>query len=283
MTLAEELATIGTNGASLRTGLFVGMSGVLAQVRVADVTLDLPMVGAAILRPGDVVQLLWAGGEGVVLGPAVARPSFGRVLAVDPPYAVVRVSLNGEDTDYTLPYRVGSAPVMGDLVEISWASGVIAGSVSAEPIPVTVPPAPPLPPEPVELTVRASGSWEWDDGWTPGDLTTPGTGIWTYRGREGLLDGVAVESIDIFMPALIPGTVQVGTHTIIGTPSGEPELENLITITEPGWVPLPLAAVDAALDGGFGITGTTETAWAGVSSDPSSGQIRLRGTTERSY
>lgn len=276
--LARVLTAVPTTG--LHTATFVGMIGHLARVRIADVDIDVPIVGAAILRAGETVQMMWLDGSGIVLGPAVPRPSFGTVTAVEPPYATVDV----DGSAFSFPYRIGAAPVTGDLVEINWASGIIGGAVSARPVSPVIPPAPTPPDQDVEYVIRALSSWRYETEWIEGDPRTgPGiTSIWIYGDLTGTLDGVTLTSIDILLPSAGGAdTITIGTHTTTTDPVDPPNLTNLTPTTDAGgWTPIPTALAAAILAGGVGITGDAESAWTGVLSDPSSGALRFRGYIE---
>lgn len=276
--IARVLSTVPNAG--IHTAMFVGMAGALARVRIADVDIDVPIVGATVLRPRETVQMIWVDGNGLVLGPAVARSPFGNVAAVEPPYAIVDV--DGEI--YTLPYRIGAAPVTGDLVEINWASGIIGGAVSARPEIPLVPPVPAQPDEYVEYVVRAIASWRFTGEWIEGDLRAgPNvTSVWIYEDLTDLLDDVTLTSVDLLMPST-GGTAEValGTHTYRGTPFGAPTLTGLTPVTGAnGWVPVPVALAAGIVAGGIGVQGDSESQWSGVLSDPSSGAIRFRGYIE---
>lgn len=266
-----------------RTAVFVGMSGGFAQVNVGNRTITVPCVGFTPPVPGMAVQLERRGRQYAVLGPAVPLNPIGSVTGTGSPKCQVTV----DGVPYQLLYRSSYTPVIGDLVEVNWTTGVVQGAISG--VPTTTPldsnPTPAtadLPTDPV----LASDSGQFRNVWQSNTVraSTSVSGAWFYNGRvASALAGASVTGLDIFLSPSGPslGVCFIGTHGFGTKPGGWTGIANQVSLdSRAGWVSLPTSFV-AALQGGGGIavtSGNGDNQWYGTQGDRLSGALRFRGT-----
>jgi len=278
--ILNRLATIPDVGHKL--GVFVGMSGVLAVVNVGDRSVTIPCSGFYPPVAGMSVQLERRNGSLIVTGPAVQLQPLGVITAGGTPKCVVMVG----GVEYTLGYRVGYTPVIGDNVEINWTTGVVQGKVTALADVVTPASNPDVGPVAFSnLVVQAADSGSFISRWWTSDVYNGDSnrGAWFYGNRvRDALRGATLRKVEIFLPArLMSGYApQVGLHGSASKPSGNVSVSSQIAL-EPrsGWVLLPLSfGVALQSGGGIGVTPSGYNIWRGKASDAYSGALRFSGT-----
>lgn len=265
-----------------RTAVFVKMDGNLAQVNTGPTTVSVPCVGFYPPVPGMAVQMERTAGQWKVTGPAVALPAVGLITATGSPQATVTIN----SKPYTLFYRSGYTPTLGDQVEVNWATGVIQGKITGANTgtdPGTNPGGgtSPLPTDPV----LASNSGQFRSRWQGNDPRASDSvmGAWVYSGRvQAALVGATVSKVEIYLPLRKQlGVCNIGTHGYADLPGGWTGISSA-TGLDPrgGWVTLPSGFISAlAAGGGIAvISGNGDNQWAGTQSDPLSGALRFQGT-----
>lgn len=266
-----------------KLGRFVRMDGALAVVNVGDRSVSLPCSGFYPPVEGMSVQLERRNGALIVTGPSAQLPPLGVIQAGGAPKCTVTAG----GVDYVLGYRAGYTPVIGDNVEINWATAIIQGKITS--VPLTV--APPLNPvtDPVmfeNLLVMAADSGSYIGRWWTSDVYNgdSNTGAWFYGERiRDALRGTAPTKVEIYLnPRQASGNPpQVGLHSAASKPGGNVSVSSQVAL-EPrsGWVQLPDGWAAALRDntGGIGVTPSGYTIWRGVASDALSGALRFSGT-----
>ena len=279
--ILSKLATIPDVGHKL--GVFVRMDGALAVVNVGDRSVTIPCSGFYPPVGGMSVQLERRNGSLIVTGPSAQLAPLGVITAGGSPKCTVIVG----GVEYILGYRDGYVPVIGDDVEINWATAIIQGKVTA----LSITEAPTANnAEPIVafngLVVMAAGSGSYNGRWWTSDVYNGdnNVGAWFYESRvRDSLRGTTPTKIEIYLnPRLASGnSPQVGLHTAYATPGGTVTVASQIAL-EPrsGWVELPLSWALALRDGngGIGVTPSGYTVWRGLSSDAMSGALRFNGT-----
>ncbi|WP_290473942.1 hypothetical protein [Leifsonia sp. 71-9] len=265
-----------------RTAVFVKMMGSLAQVNTGPTTIMVPCVGFTPPVPGMTVQMERTAGQWKVTGPAVALPAVGTITATGSPTATVTIGGGA----YTLFYRSGYTPTLGDSVEVNWATGVIQGRITGSNSgtdPGTNPGGgpTPLPGDPV----LATNSGQYRSRWQSNDVRASDSvsGAWFYSGRvAAALTGASVSKVEIYLPLRTQvGVCNIGTHGYADMPGGWTGIANSTALNpRGGWVSLPLSFVSAlAAGGGIAVTsGNGDNQWSGTQSDPLSGALRFQGT-----
>lgn len=264
-------------------GEFVRMEDQRAIVNIGPNTVPVAVSGFYPPAVGMFVQIERRNGVMIVTGPAQQLNPMGKIKAVGSPKATVTV----DGKDYVLGMRDGYSPVVGDDVEINWATGIIQGKVTA-----AAAPAPPLTGGSGAtafsgMVVMAtssgnfwSGRWNKDDPWA----STSNDGAWFYgSGLRDSLAGAAISSAEIYMPAItLGGTVQMGLHPHAARPGGSPGGSSFTTIgTASGWVPLPAGFAVWLRDNIGGVVVSSSNGlnkWRGRGSDGYSGAMRFSGT-----
>lgn len=267
------------------TGVFVRMAGRFAVVNVGRATVPMPCIGFYPPVVGMSVRVDWVNGSPAVTGPVRPLNPLGVITATGTPRATVTV----DEVTYTLFYRDGYVPTVGDQVEINWATGVIQGKVTG----VESPNAP------VEsgggstafsVTVRAADSGRYQNSWWgKGPWASKNNdGIWTYGNRvRDAVAGGDVSRLDIYLPLISElGNASIGTHPHSSIPAGAPSISSLTPLPlggRSGWVRLPKSFGDYLAAGGRGIGvhapgGGGWTQWRGVDQDSLSGALRISGT-----
>lgn len=280
--ILSRLATIPDVGHLLAT--FVSMSGPLAVVNIGDRAVAIPCAGFYPPVAGMSVQVERRNGALVVTGPAVPLAPLGVISAGGSPLATVTVG----GLDYTLGYRAGYTPVIGDTVEINWATGIIQGKITtATAVVAPVVNAPSgggsLSTAPVLATNsgRYLTRWWGNDPWASDN----NDGAWVYGSAvRNALRGSTPTRIEAYLPLLSQiGTCQIGVHSSGSLPAG-PVTSSLLTALNPtsGWVRLPLSFATFLRDntGGIFVTagGSGYLQWKGTQRDRLSGALRFQGT-----
>lgn len=287
--VAEKLATIPS--VRSETAIFLAMVEGRARVRIGGSEILLPFVGVYPPLVGQVVQVEWRDGTGVVIGPTEPRSSLGVVTAVAAPSVTIDVS--GEL--FTMRYLRSYTPAVGDNVVVMWGEdgGVCLGTTDAPPPPPRPAPLPDAPSDPVDrfdVTVRAENSGRYQSSWWGNDpwASSSNRGIWVYgtRLRDALRGADGFNHLDIFLPLRQEvGACQIGIAQHSAIPGGAPIITDLVDLPlgrRGGWQPLPIgwAGTLALGDRGIGVIapgGAGYTIWSGTAADPASGQLRIRG------
>lgn len=278
-TVARQLAARGS--VRSETAIFVRMDGRFAVVNIGTSTVTVPCVGFYPPAVGMAVRVDWVNGSPAVSGPVTPLSPLGTITGTGSPKATVSV----DGVEYMLYYRDGYTPVVGDPVEINWATGVIQGKVTGTDTPV-----PPIEggggSTPFEVTVRATDSGRFQYSWWGKGpwASSNNDGIWVYGNT--VLDAVGsgvVTRIRIYLPLVQQvGVASVGVHPHPAIPGGAPSILSLIDLPQgqrSGWVDLPVSfgtyvAVGgrgiAVADGGYNI-------WRGVDEDALSGALLING------
>lgn len=279
--IMNRLATIPT--VSSKLGRFIRMVGSLALVNVGDRSVTIPCSGFYPPVADMPVQLERRDGSLIVTGPSQQLPPLGKIKAGGTPKATVTV----DGTDYTLGYRDGYTPAIGDDVEVNWTSGIIQGKITT--VPVAAAPVVNPPTELVTFTnlvVMAADSGSYNSRWWTNDVYNGdnNTGAWFYGSRVvDALRGSTPTKVEIFLnPRQSSGYApQVGVHGSATKPGGDVTVSGQVAI-EPrsGWVELPLSFALALRDAtnGIGVTPSGYTIWRGVQADAMSGALRFSGT-----
>lgn len=265
-------------------GEFVRMDGPYAIVNIGPNTVPIRAVGFYPPAVGMYVQIDRANGVMSLTGPAQQLNPMGVIKAVGSPKATVTV----DGKDYVLGMRDGYSPVVGDEVEINWATGIIQGKVTAAATPV----APLTGGAAVGtsfsgMVVQAigsgnfwSGRWNKDEPWA----STSNRGAWFYGSAlRDSLAGASITSAEIFLPATaLAGSVQMGLHAHASRPGGAPGGTSFATLPGAnGWVPLPAGFAEWLRDniGGVAVDSANGlNKWTGRASDGYSGAMRFSGT-----
>lgn len=266
--------------------VFVRMSGRFAVINIGSSTIEAPCVGFYPPVAGMAVRVDWVGGSPAVTGPVTPLNPLGVISGTGAPKATVVV----DGVEYMLFYRDGYTPVVGDEVEINWATGVIQGKITGS--------EPPAPPDEsgsggvksFTVTVRAgaSGRYQSGSGWWGNDpwASANNDGIWCYgnRVRDAVGSGATVTRIEIYLPLVQQvGSASVGVHPHPWIPGGPPTVTSKTGLPlgrRSGWQALPVSFGTyvaaggrgvAVADGGYNI-------WRGVNADSLSGALRISGT-----
>ncbi|WP_134324720.1 hypothetical protein [Cumulibacter soli] len=210
------------------------------------------------------------------------------------------LAASGNGRTWQLPYT-GSVAV-GDKLSPDWNSSL--GRVDAPPSPPPEPPPPPTPPapEPTPITYyrrkfRAvqAGSWHygtWDRSrvrqhrWSSEDINY---GAWCYGGeiRQAVKGGTIIGA-KIFLPRVQGGvfaaqTAHLYSHGSDRLPGGDVSRVGPVrdvTVSMGGaWYPIATALATAAMGGGIAIAGAPYVVFAGLQSDPRSGQLDIQWRT----
>lgn len=270
--------------------VFVSQTGLFATVNQGTTSFAVRSVSQYPPIPGEAVRLeRRSDGELVMLGPSMARPAVGKILATGTPQCTVEYP-PGSGVSRQMPYSSSYTPTVNDLVSIKWENGgEVAYKLSALPT-VTVPgqngPVGPVDYHPDPFTAIDSGSQRGGDWWTPtvraGDPTSGG---WFYGSKikDTIPDGAVILSARIYLPVINDPygyPAYLGTHTRASKPSSGPlaisgsyELPG-----HSGWVGIPTSFIDflKANDGGLGfVNGLGYTWWQSVAADGLSGALDI--------
>ena len=267
------------------TAVFVGMSGQYAVVNIGESTVKLPCQGWYPPVVGMTVQVEWRAGRGIVAGPAAAIPAVGKITETSGTQATVTIN----DVPYTLYYRAGYSPTVGDLVSVNWATGVIDGKITGQQAPTPPPSGGGGTSAFSGLVVRAADSGRYQTSWWGNDpwASNNNDGIWVYGSRvRDALKGATVTSAAVYLPLIQQlGNCSIGVHPHPTIPAGAPAIGSLAALPiggRGGWVPISVAyAVYLAAGGrGIGVTapGGGYNQWRGVAADGLSGALRFAGT-----
>lgn len=264
-------------------GEFVRMEGQRAIVNIGPNTVPIAVSGFYPPAVGMFVQIERRPGGMIVTGPAQQLNPMGSIKAVGSPKSTVTV----DGTDYLLGMRDGYAPVVGDDVEINWATGIIQGKVTATAAPAPPPAQGAAPTAFSNMVVQAigsgnfwSGRWNKDDPWA----STSNRGAWFYGSAlRDSLRGANISSAEIYMPATaLAGSVQMGLHGHPSQPGGAPGGSSFVTLSGAnGWVPLPGGFAEWLRDNVGGVVVDSSNGlnkWRGRGSDAYSGAMRFSGT-----
>lgn len=288
MSDADDVARLlaGATSARSETGVFVRMDGRFAVVNIGTSTVTVPCVGFYPPVPGMAVRVDWVNGSPAVTGPVRPLKPLGVITATGTPLATVTV----DGTAYLLYYRAGYTPVLGDQVEINWATGIIQGKITGASNP-TGPGENGSSSTPFDVTIRAgnSGRYQPGSGWWSNDprASNSNNGIWTYENRVAdAVAGGSVATIDIYLPLIKElGNCSIGVHSHPGIPGGAPSISSLTPLglgQRAGWIRLPqsFGAFVAAGGRGIGVTapGGGDNIWRGTAGDSLSGALRITGT-----
>lgn len=281
----QQLAQV--TRARSETAVFVRMDGRLAVVNIGDATVTVPCVGFYPPVAGMPVRVDWVNGSPAVTGPVTPLSPLGTIAATGNPRATVTV----DGVTYSLFYRSGYTPVVGDPVEINWATGIIQGKITGVENPET-------PGEsgggvkPFTVTVRAgdSGRYQPGSGWWGNDVwaSSSNSGIWVYGDRiRGAVGGGSITRVDIFLPLISEvGAASIGVHSHAWLPGGAPSIGTLAVMPagqRSGWRRLPTSFGSFLAAGGRGVGvvapgGAGYTRWRGTAADGLSGALRISGT-----
>lgn len=269
------------------TAVFVRMdaSG-FAVVNIGESTISLPCQGWSPPIAGQVVQVEWRNGRGIVTGPSSTQNPVGVITGTGTPRATVTV----DGVEYLLYLRDGYTPTLGDQVTVNWSTGIIEGKITG----VDTPAAPVEPGAPTsqpfsDLGVRAWKSGRFQSYWWGNDpwASDSNVGIWVYGNRiQDALKGANVTRIFIYLPLIQQvGSCAIGLHTHGDIPGGAPSIGSLVTLplgSRAGWVELPSAWGNFLRDnlGGIGVTAPSGgyNQWTGVNLQPLSGALSFSGT-----
>lgn len=269
------------------TGQFVRMDGRFAVVNIGTSTVTVPCVGFYPPVAGMPVRIDWVNGSPTVTGPVRPLNPLGVITATGNPRSTVTV----DGVEYSLFYRDGYTPTVGDPVEVNWATGIIQGKITG-----SESPTPPSEsgggsvPFSVEVRAANSGRYQSGSGWWGNDpwASSSNSGIWVYdnRVRDAVGSG-AVSTAEIYLPLIGEvGLASIGVHGYASIPGGAPGITSLSPMPSgrrSGWVLLPDGYGTFLAAGGRGIGviapgGSGYTRWRGTASDGLSGTLRIRGT-----
>lgn len=267
------------------TGVFVRMDDRFAVVNIGTATVTVPCIGFYPPVVGMAVRVDWVDGSPAVTGPVRPLSPLGVITAPGNPRATVEV--DGEP--YSLFYRDGYTPTVGDQVEINWTTGIIQGKITGTETP-EVPEEDGGSSTPFELIVRAeasariqgSGPWGNDDPWA----SSSNRGVWTYSNRvKDAIAGAYINSVDIYLPLVQEvGQCAIGVHEYGSVPGFFPDIlfaMNLPLGSRNGWVRMPewgpFLSTGQRGVGVYAPGGNGYSIWRGVSSDPLSGALRFNG------
>lgn len=264
---------------------------------------------------GDDVMLLVDAGTALVLGPA-SGSSKADTGTISGTTASGRVPVTVGSTTYSARY-IGTPPGSGTLVYLAWAGSIpwVIGTAAASATggtPGTQDPTPPPVAGSGTLFVPAidSGSWRSIDGWgtassRPQSITTksvvqyqytssPYSGAWFHGLAAAQLAGATITAIRLRLPSrLVIGSYNaaLSAHIYLHTSSSRPAGDvtrtagpsDQVVTAASSWVPtfitLPLAWAPTLLaGGGIGIYGSPYLGFAGIDSDPASGQLAIDWT-----
>jgi len=279
--ILARLATI--PDVAQQTAIFVNMEGPLAVVNIGDRAVAIPCSGFYPPLTGMVVQLERRNGQLLLTGPAVPLDPMGVMVSAGTPKALV----NSGGVEYLLGLRDTYSPVVGDKVEINWATAIIQGKVTVAAAPVNptlnLPPAAgPLSTDPVfaEGSGSYQGRWWMNDVWASNN----NDGAWFYGGRiQSALAGASISKVETYLPLMSQiGNVQIGVHSSGSQPGGPVSVSMLTSLgNRSGWVELPVAFANYLRDNAGGIFvagGTGSNRWKGTQKDALSGALRFQGT-----
>lgn len=287
---AEVLAHRMSQLTSVRTetGVFVRMEGRFAVVNIGSSSVTIPCVGFYPPVAGMPVRVDWVNGAPAVTGPVRPLNPLGAITATGNPRATVTV----DGVEYSLFYRAGYTPEVGDPVEVNWATGIIQGKITGAESPET-------PGEsggggvPFDVTVRAQNSsrhqsgsgWWGNDPWA----SSSNKGIWVYGSTiADAVGGGTVTAAYVFLPLIAQvGVASIGVHDYPSIPGGAPSLLPSSLMPMPlggrsGWIALSASVGQYLAAGGRGLGvlapgGGGYTRWRGTASDGMSGAVRLVG------
>lgn len=268
------------------TAVFVRMDAGFAVVNIGESTIALPCQGWSPPIAGQVVQVEWRNGRGIVTGPASTQNPIGVITGTGSPRATVEV----DGVEYLLYFRDGYTPVLGDDVTVNWSTGIIEGKITGVDSPdVPVEPGAPTPQAFSDLGVRAWKSGRFQSYWWGTDpwASNSNDGIWVYGERiRDALRGADVSRVFIYLPLLEQrGNCSIGLHSHGDIPGGAPSIGSLVALSaggRGGWVELPAWWGNWLRDnlGGVGVTapGGGYNRWSGVNLQPLSGALSFSGT-----
>lgn len=270
------------------TAIFVKMDGRFALVNIGSSSVLVPCVGFYPPVAGMPVRVDWVNGSPSLTGPIRPLNPLGKITATGTPRATVTV----DGVAYSLFYRAGYTPAVGDDVEVNWATAVIQGKITGVTTPEVVPEAPADPqPQPFELVVQAEASGRFNSGgrWGNSDPWASNTtrGIWTYgdRIKDAIAGAATINYVDVYLPLVSElGNVAIGIHEYGSLPTFFPTLADGLVLPpgqRGGWLRMPNWAGFLALgQRGVGVyaPGGGQTIWNGVATDSMSGALRFNGT-----
>lgn len=279
-TVARQLAARGS--VRSETAVFVRMEGRLAVVNIGTSTVAIPCVGFSPPAVGMAVRVDWVNGSPAVKGPVTPLNPLGTITGAGSPKATVSV----DGVEYMLYYHDGYVPVVGDLVEINWATAVIQAKLTG-----TDSPIPPIEggagSGPFQVTVRALNSGRFESSWWGNDpwASAHNDGIWVYGDtvRDAVGSGT-VTGIQIYLPLVQQvGVASIGVHPHHSIPGGAPSISSLVDLPQgqrSGWVGLPVSFGTYVAAGGRGIAVADGgyNIWRGTASDSLSGALLISGT-----
>lgn len=264
-------------------GEFVKMDGLYAIVNIGPNTVPVKVSGFYPPTAGMFVQIERRNGEMVLTGPSQQRNPMGVIKAVGSPKSTVTV----DGVDRLLGMRDGYTPVVGDEVELNWATEIIQGKVTVAAAPI----APPTGSTgtaafgPILIPATDSGNF-WSGRWNSNDprASTNNRGAWFYGDAiRGSLAGASGLKGEIHLPAIaLDGTVQIGLHGYASKPGGAPGGSSFTALgSASGWVPLPAGFADWLRDNTGGIvvdSSNGDNRWRGRALDNLSGALRFTGS-----
>ncbi|MEV4777448.1 hypothetical protein [Microbacterium sp. LWH12-1.2] len=279
-TVARQLAARGS--VRSETAIFVRMEGRFAVVNIGTSTVTIPCVGFYPPAVGMAVRVDWVNGSPAVSGPVTPLSPLGTITGTGSPKATVLV----DGVEYMLYYRDGYTPVVGDPVEVNWATGVIQGKVTGTDAPVP-PGTGGVGSGPFQVTVRATNSGRYESSWWGNDpwASAHNDGIWVYGDtvRDAVGSGT-VTGIQIYLPLVQQvGSASIGVHPHWAIPGGPPSISSLIDLPQgsrAGWVWLPVGfgTYVAAGGRGIGVADGGYNIWRGTAGDALSGALLISGT-----
>ena len=136
-----------------------------------------------------------------------------------------------------------------------------------------------------------TGSGKWDttyNNWWGGSevwASNNNRGIWVYGGRNSMLTGANVQTVEVFLPRITEvGSASIGLHGYSGIPGGFPTITDGVSLVpRDGWVRLPDWWGNHLRDNpnsGVGVFSPSGgyNKWRGVGQDALSGVLRFTGT-----
>ena len=235
----------------------------LANIRVGQGLISVPMVGPSAPIPQQPARVAWIGGLAVCLG-AVPRAQTGKVTAA--PSGSVLGFLGDDGRSKSIAYDTTISFAVNDRVLVDWSSGGFAyAKLSADPVtldPYIVAPPVIVPGGEKSLTFlpNNSGTWSQTYGkWQSSDVWCSDTtlGAWFYAGiADTIPDNAVILEIRVYVDAYYTSgsNPTIGVHNL-GAPVGAPLVTNAIAVAGgTGWKALPTSDGDL-LKGG---------AWVGI-------------------
>jgi hypothetical protein len=282
-------------------GIYVGPAGDLNVVNVGESTVSIP--AATRYRPskGEPVVLTWTNGRLRLTGPARAKASDGKILALHLTDGLADVLSEGKKYSMPMSIKISQDLTVNDAVVIDWTyrNGYVKDKLTAPGVEDPAEPRLTIDQKPFTLYVFAkqSGSRKtfnpkgaaksYAKWWTPDVIADDdNVGGWFYGNvlRKSLRDDAFISSVEVFLPVRHTkgGLPKIGRHTKDTRPTGDDSLSVQDADTRKarsGWVKLPTEWAEAwrSNAGGVAVSHGGTTTYKGIQAARQSGKLRIRG------